>query len=122
MSEQEPAMVFKIDGKEVEAHRRNTKLYTFIGEASMYDHTFVTLEHLPEENRAKGTYFFKTLLPEAYAFMYKFMSEHGFPANLNYETPADCDIEAFNQFAYGDIEASESFPEEWEKEIGDKHE
>lgn len=109
-AEEEPALNIKLDGQEFEINRRNTMLYTFIGELAIYDHIFITT--CEEEGRQTGTYIFKP--NKGYMDLATFMMEKAFPAQLNMPRVADCDVQAFENHYLRDVRGLESFPEEWE--------
>jgi hypothetical protein len=98
----EKILELTIEGREVLAHRFNTRLFTFLGEQavdgviediSAYNHAFVTMEET-EEREEYGYYIFSS--SDAYAQIRDFITEEKFPQLLNIEEVPQCDINAFN--------------------------
>lgn len=104
----DPTMCLEIGGKDFEANRRNTFLYTFLGELAVYDHIFM----LTEPDRPAGSFIFKAVFPVEYNDIGAFMVEHHFIAHMNAQEVCEGDQDAFNRATMGDL-ASDSFPEDW---------
>ena len=105
--EPEPKLEITVEGEKFYATRQNASVFTFLGDMAVYDHVFIVVD----EARGEAGYLFKN--SPVYDEMVAFMINHAFPAHLNLEEPAECDLQAFDQTMYSDIRTADSFPEEW---------
>ena len=108
--ENDPILELNIGDTTFEMTRLNSSLFTFLGEAAIYNHVF--LVHEQEETRAVGTYVWSH--HEAYNGLAGFIVEHSFPMHLNMLQVADCDVDAYdNAIASQMSDVGDSFPEDW---------
>lgn len=94
------------------ATRHNMSLFTFLGENAFADHVFLQLEET-EENRARGLYIFRGF--QVFEPLRQFIIDNRFPMHLNATEVPECDMTAWSNYHYADIEAADSYPEDWDK-------
>ena len=100
-----------LSGEAFHMHRGNTSLFRFAGELAIYDHIFFVNEELGD-GRVAGTYLFRA--NPAYIKLREFMEEHQYPAHINLQEAANCDVDAWNSHYLNDLNDTSSVPEEWE--------
>jgi hypothetical protein len=108
--EQEPGFKLSLaDGRELEATRDNTTLFTFIGKLSLYDHVFF----LTDQERNMGTYLFN--VNPMFDEVQDYMITNDYPAHINLRDVAQCDIDAFDKMVSTDvaIDLEGGIPEDW---------
>ena len=108
--EQEPSMNISFpDGFEFEAKPDNTVLFTFMGKLALYDHVFF----IRDEEKGQGSYLFN--LHSSYEEVKGYMLENGYPAHINMQEVAECDMNAFDHMLHNDAEAEleSGVPDDW---------
>jgi hypothetical protein len=102
----------RINGESYQANRKNTTLFTFIGEQAIYDHVFCVLGEVPESpNEYRGCYIFKEAQAPLYTTLGKFIVENNFPQILNRDEAPQCDVSAWEARMYKDL--GRGIPEDW---------
>jgi hypothetical protein len=109
MSEQDPKLIIKVNSNDYEMNRRNSFLYTFLGDLAIHDHIFLVTN--PEEN--EGTFIFKVIYQQEFDELSLYMINNHFTAHLNAQQVSECDADAFDRATMGDVRQQDSFPEEW---------
>lgn len=99
-----------LGGEDFHMTRENTSLFTFLGEAAIYNHIF--FEHKREQRKLIGTYLFAA--NPAYVQLKEFIEEHSYPQHINMLEAAQCDVDAWNSHYLNDLNDISSVPEEWE--------
>lgn len=102
-----------VNGEEFEATPLNTSMFTFAGEAAMYDHVFLITNEEQEPPRYLGAYVFKTLQQEAYQALAQHIKKHKYPQHLNMLIAPQCDRDAFDNIAFNDLTGTDGVPEGW---------
>lgn len=117
-SQPNPEEIIGLDlaGQSIEATRYNTALYTFAGELACYDHIFVVRE-VKESGVISGNYIWQS--DDVFDEVRKRLRYLEFPQFLNSVEVSDSDVTAFNNRHYGDIKASDVFPEAWVDQPGE---
>ena len=103
----DPSMQVSIGDEEFSANRRNTFLYTFLGELGIHDHIFLVTDPVASE----GTFIFKVVHTQDYEEMAAFMVKNSYVAHLNAFDVSQCDADAFKRATMGDLE--DTIPENW---------
>ena len=81
------------DGSEIAVTRENCALYTFIGEASMYDHVYIVGQN--KGDKTATFMIFDALTPSKYSQLKQHIERNKFKQVLHESQPQDFDIHAF---------------------------
>lgn len=101
--ENEPKVRLNIGGVEHELTPDNASLFMFIGKTVIngVEHDNTEFNHVfyqtgaEDDNRMKGIYLFKGILPEIFNELAEYMGQTGYPAHINLRTVAECDRNAY---------------------------
>jgi len=117
MNEQESTIGITLGGEKFEMTRRNSRLYTFVGQAALYNHVYLVRDDMEpnEEGAPYVTYLFEDILKRTHAETYDkithAMGHYAFPMHLNELEPPECDIESYIKTAMQD--SRDDVPEDW---------
>ena len=109
MSESDPTLTIKLGENDFEMNRRNTFMFTFLGDLAIHDHIFM----LTEPDEAVGTFVFKVCFPEEFDNLGRFMIDNNYIFHLNAQEVTDQDADAFKMATIGDVISADSFPDDW---------
>lgn len=115
--ENEKSININLGDTRFEMTRDNSRLYTFVGRAALYNHIYIVRDDLgkTQEGNDRITYLFEDLLkrgnPEVYSRLEQAMVQYAFPMHLNETTPATVDVESYIKAASMDL--ADTFPEDW---------
>lgn len=105
-----------INGDRLACTPENTTLYQHVGRLAAFDHIFVLMPQVQGEQQT-GMYFFAESPRENIRNIYKNLSKHcikyKYPIQANKREVSECDQRMFFDVALGDLEANDSFPENW---------
>lgn len=96
-----------LDKEPFQMTRRNTMLFTHIGEAALYDHVFFSKGET--EDGWRGAYLWKN--HPSYEQLVDFMVNHAYPLRLNNVEAAQCDQDAYWSSQLSDLD--KGIPEDW---------
>ena len=90
----------------------NTSLFTFMGEAALYDHVFMKRER-NEQNQVIGNFVFANgKQPHIYEYLMNFIIAEDYPIHMNIREAAECDIAAFEREMFEGFE--DGIPDNWD--------
>lgn len=101
----------RVNGEEFEGRPDNTSLFTFAGEAALYDHCFLELQRT--DGQAMGRHIFKVIEKEAYDYIASHIKRQHYPQHLNMLNAPQCDRDAFDAQAFHDLIETNGVPEGW---------
>ena len=113
-SDKEPTLSVLVGENNFVVRRSNASLFTFMGEAAIYDHVFLDISELSENGENQGTYVFRQ--SDSFSSLAKFLVKNDFPLHANMQAVSDTDRNVWEKYYLSDVRGTDSFPEEWGKE------
>lgn len=103
--ENEPIMHLGFGDEQIEAHRGNTTLYTFMGRLAVYNHSFIRLD------QDRGAYIFNFV--NGYDQIAQYMMENNYRMYLNQTEVPQVDQDAYDRSIKELSSDIDHVPDEW---------
>jgi len=109
-----------LNGEEFVLTRYNTTLFTFWGrvilrdyelDAKNFDHVFIQTGDSENEGQVSGGYLFRN--HPMFKKLSKFIIQNNFPAFVHQSNIPECDVRAYEDYAFGDLASTDMVPEDW---------
>ena len=104
------------DGREIEANRYNTSVFTFLGNLAVHNHIFIVTDENAEEESMTGVYIFADT--PGFNKLAHFCVENMFPQHVNLTEVAECDQSAYAQHVESNRQQRLA---EFERQVEDAH-
>ena len=97
MEKDPSSLMIEISGEPFEVNRRNTFLYTFLGDLATRNHVFIITEENPNAEVYEGAHIWEVFQEDGYKFLRKHIRKHNYTQYLNLQDVAEGDENAYER-------------------------